>query len=307
VGAAANEEVALSIVSRIFVVLVTILSVAQMAMIGPFIQNTENFRSQLELARQEKNTAEQNRALLEGEKLAVFRNQTQMVRDLRNETAQNLEKIGQLTGEKGRLEAEIERGKSAVQEAVANGARSTIVSEQLVAMNNSLKSELDGRRTEMVKQQTRLIELGEANTTLSSKLETFERQVRRFSEQMAMLEDDNRKLEEILRKIPADEITRAKGGTTDDTAKASEPFEGSVRINGLVTDVRKIDATTFVEVNLGKQDGLAENMKFLVHRGDQFIGTLVITNVDLKSAAGRMRILQGDVNKGDAVFTGPTN
>ena len=203
--------------------------------------------------------------------------------------------------------AEIERGKGSVQEAVANNARSTVVSEQLGAMNMALKTELDGRRTEMVKQQTRLIELGETNTTLSSKLETFERQVRRFSEQMAMLEDDNRKLEEILRKVPQDILIAARGGTAQDPTKQIEPVEGAIRIAGLVTDVRKIDTTTFVEVNVGKQDGLSENMKFLVHRGDQFIGTLVITNVDLKSAAGRMRILQGDVNKGDAVFTGPTN
>lgn len=297
----------MSIVSRIFVVLVTILSVAQLAMIGPFIQNTENFRAKLTEAQQSRDSAEAARALLEGEKNAYFKNQTQMVKDLRNETLRLNDEIARLASDKGRLESEIERGKSSVQEAAANNARTTAVSEQLGAMNIALKTELDGRRTEMVKLQTRLIELGETNTVLSSKLETFERQVRRFSEQMAMLEDDNRKLEEIIRKVPQDVLRVATGGTPDDPTKQLDPIEAAVRINGLVTDVRKIDSTTFVEVNVGKQDGLSENMKFLVHRGDQFIGTLVITNVDLKSAAGRMRILQGDVNKGDAVFTGPTN
>jgi len=297
----------LSIVSRIFVVLVMILSVAQLAMIGPFIQNTENYKVALAEARQQAATAEENRKNIESDKLAWFKNQTQMVKDLRNETQRLNDQIAQLATDKNRLDIEIERGKTLLQEQIANGARATYVSEQLGAMNNALKTELDGRRIEMVKQQTRLIELGETNTTLSSKLETFERQVRRFSEQMAILEDDNRKLEDIVRKVPADVLNVIKGVNPDEGSKQDLAFDSTVPINGLVTEVRKIDNTTFVEVNVGKQDGLAENMKFLVHRGDQFVGTLVITNVDAKSAAGRMRILQGDVNKGDAVFTGPTN
>ena len=81
-------------------------------------------------------------------------------------------------------------------------------------------------------------------------------------------------------------------------------FVPETPIRGQVTRVEQIDDETFVEVNVGTNDGVATNMKFLVHRGSQFLGSLVITNVDVQSSAGRMQLLQGQVAIGDAILTG---
>ena len=48
-------------------------------------------------------------------------------------------------------------------------------------------------------------------------------------------------------------------------------------------------------------------MKFWVHRGGQFVGTVVIMKADANASAGRLRITAegvGDIVKGDTVLTG---
>jgi hypothetical protein len=73
--------------------------------------------------------------------------------------------------------------------------------------------------------------------------------------------------------------------------------------------VQKVEDTTFVQINVGSADGVAKNMKFLVHRGNQLLGTLVITNVDTKASAGKLQVVGPGmlVAQGDAVLTGGAN
>ncbi|HEX7010561.1 MAG TPA: hypothetical protein VF184_11295, partial [Phycisphaeraceae bacterium] len=61
---------------------------------------------------------------------------------------------------------------------------------------------------------------------------------------------------------------------------------------------------TLVQVNVGRSDGVQENMKFMVHRGDQFVGNLVIEAVDADASAGRIVLAKDQIQPGDAILAG---
>jgi len=53
-------------------------------------------------------------------------------------------------------------------------------------------------------------------------------------------------------------------------------------------------------------DGVVERMRFVVQRGDQFVGTLVITAVEQRNSAGQMKLVDQEVTEGDIVSAGPS-
>jgi hypothetical protein len=75
-------------------------------------------------------------------------------------------------------------------------------------------------------------------------------------------------------------------------------------IRGQVMEVRQQDGQTFVQLNVGEKDNVLPDMKFWVHRGEKFLGTVRITAVNAQSSAGKVQLAQGTVKKNDQVLTG---
>jgi hypothetical protein len=113
------------------------------------------------------------------------------------------------------------------------------------------------------------------------------------------LEGKNNQLNQQLAQLPSDE--RAKMIEQD---SAIRPFEPQTLIKGQVTAVKQFENETFLQINVGSSDGVAPNMKFMVHRGNQFLGSLIVTTVDKKAAAGRLKSQQSSIDVGDNVLTG---
>ena len=76
---------------------------------------------------------------------------------------------------------------------------------------------------------------------------------------------------------------------------------------GSVNAVRTEAATgkTLVQINLGANDRMRENVKLLVFRGGQFIGNVVLKTVDLQDSLGEVVLLSEgmQVQPGDRVTT----
>jgi len=71
--------------------------------------------------------------------------------------------------------------------------------------------------------------------------------------------------------------------------------------------VRQIAGDTFVQLNVGSQDAVRENMEFLVFRGaDQYLGTVVVDNVTDQASTARLRLAAAgaEVRPGDQVLAG---
>jgi predicted N-acetyltransferase YhbS len=76
---------------------------------------------------------------------------------------------------------------------------------------------------------------------------------------------------------------------------------------GSVNAVQTEAATgkTLVQIDLGANDRMRENVKLLVFRGGTFVGNVVLKNVDLQDSLGEVVLLaQGmQVRTGDRVTT----
>src|SRR5690606_9131386 len=125
-------------------------------------------------------------------------------------------------------------------------------------------------------------ELQEKTTTLA----TLTEQVRLMQEQLKDAQD------ELAKRQTQQVVAAASTGTS--TAPAPLP---SVSIRGEITAVESVGDQTFVAINVGKQDQVAEGMHFIIHSGDQYVGSLTITKVDLNSSAGRVTLKRGDITK----------
>jgi len=102
---------------------------------------------------------------------------------------------------------------------------------------------------------------------------------------MVSLEQGIVELRAVLARVPAQ--YRQQISTGDGAAPAQE---AATPIAGTITDVQSAAGTQLVQVNIGSRDGVEANMKFLVHRDDQYVGTFVVDRVEAAQSAGRMTL-----------------
>ncbi|MDX1682136.1 MAG: hypothetical protein R3336_03350 [Phycisphaeraceae bacterium] len=291
----------MNFLTKAFVVLVTILSVMLVAVLVPFVANTENYRIKYEDAVQARNAMEATAQQRQAEISALESAESQRIAKLKSEVEVHQAQISSLEQELATAQAQKQVEASRAAQALAENSRLAAVMSQQGNILEALQEELKDRRREMLDQQRRSIELADRNNQLTSELETFRREVRRMRERMASLEEANSDLEQMLARLPDDmrrRLTRSEDGV------GTGPYVPTEVIRGEITEIREMQGERFVQINVGSKDGVAPSMKFWVHRGDEFLGTVVITAVDAQSAAGKIDLAQGDFRISDEVLTG---
>jgi chromosome segregation ATPase len=296
----------LSIITKIFVVLVTFLSVLLVAIIVPFVARVEDYR---EVARQEQDRrllAEKTARLRQAEISVLQDRESERVKDLRSQITTLTSQIASLTEELASTRANLQEAKGENAKREADRSSLIAANRQFAATVESLHEELKQRREQNVDQTTKMIQLADRNNELESQLDSLTRQVRRLKEQLTAVQSRSEELQTAFERLDPAIRRDIMGGGQEATAAATTPFESAVPITGRVTNVQKIADETFVEINIGRNDGVAENMKFLVHRGGQYLGTMVIDKVDTSASAGHMRLIKEgqQITGGDAVMSG---
>lgn len=285
----------MSILTKVFVVLVAVLSVMLVALIVPFVANTENYKTQRDVALRSKAAAEAAAAAA-NDKVALLASQGTATE---KEFSEKIQALNQTLAEqaRGRRDAENQLAQTQAQNTklAADVSRLSAAHDMLASVNKSIADELNQRRTSMVELQTQLIQQIDQSKSLASTVDTLNHQVRRFSEQIQLLGEEKRKLEDELALVPPD-FRQSK-------AVNAAPVP-QVRIEGKVTKVQSADGQTLVQISVGKTDGVAQNMKFIVYRGQQYLGTLSVRVVDDRSSAGLVELSAGSITAGDLVVAG---
>lgn len=289
----------MSILTKIFVVLVTIFSVALVGMMISFVARTEDWKGKYEDEKARANSAE---------KTAMFRQE-----QIKQLTDKESERIALLSAEKNKLDAELSALQTKAAEAAADATRLaqqkdkseadvsqlTAAVKLLTDINQSVKQELDKRREEVISSETKRIQLADRNNELQGQVDTLQRERKSLNERLVALE---KSIDDLRMKA-------ASVASTTDSATPAAPseFVPDVAIRGQVVATDKADSVTFVKINVGSTDRVRENTKFIIHRGSTYVGTMVVTNVDTKASAGRLTLGQGEIKPGDEVLAGPTN
>ena len=295
----------MSILTKIFVVLVTVLSVLLVALVVPFVANTENFRGQLTQTQQKLAAAESKARLAQTEISTAQAGLSQTITNLQNE-------ITALKEKNNTLQSDVDTARSARQAEAARLAQldaavtiMTATNEQNAKLIDALSSEVTQRRDAMVKLERQGIEQRDQINAMQSENEGLTRAFRRASENLAAREGELRDLQQRIALLPPDQKLALTGDQSAMSAGGVEP-EGRV-IQGKVTKVEDVDGTTFVQLNVGERDQVTPNMKFYVHTpGNELLGTVVITAVDVDAAAGRVTLKSGNgpITPGALVYTG---
>ncbi|MEM6394566.1 MAG: hypothetical protein AAF797_17500 [Planctomycetota bacterium] len=286
----------MNILTKAFVVLVTVLSILLVALVIPFVNQqttTEaelaDLQTQVTAARAEANANAKELA----EKLDVEDAQLQALQTTQTERDNELISI---TGELNRISDEKKTLEQDLAKAEANNQVLTRVFDAQAGRIKTLSDNLLTAQKTQIEQNTQIAELTANNAQKEQDLAVLRLQVQKLQEdQTATLAV----VDTLQGKLAAAE--QALGGEA--AASALPPVAPDIR--GQVTRVQSpLDNLTLVEINVGKRDGVAADMVFRVHRGDNFLGELTILTVERGLAVGQLSLVQGDVKPGDSISAG---
>ncbi len=290
----------MSPLTKAFVVLVTVLSVLLVALVVPYVAQTEDYESQIRAlegkvasADLSARVAEQKNSAAQERELEIKSRHSQQIEDLTKARIR-------LQTERDDAKAAATQGNRALAQFKAELSRLSAAAVQDANLLTVTTADLKLTRQTLVDAQTKLVQLGDRNNELESQRDSLNRQVRRLGEKMVSLEQDNVELRGLLAKVPEQYRQEISTGET-----AQVPSPASYPIAGTITDVQLAAGTQLVQIDVGSKDGVETNMKFLVHRNDQYVGTFVVDRVESAIAAGRMVLSKGEVRSGDQIYTGP--
>ena len=291
----------MSVLTKIFVVLVTLMSVTLVAAIVPFVANTEDWKDKHGVERTLRKTAEQT-AQARQQQLDEERSAKAVERQEQARQVEKLEtRIGELVDRQAELRAQLRQKDFDIEKLRASESQAQSALKIQIDTNNAQGTELASRRDDMRKQAVQLVELEQRRNELEIDNENLTQQLRFFKEELTARGSEIEKLEELLKKIPDDVLAGLTKPRVQEMMVVDPPHD----IEGRVIQVRTVGEDVFVQVDVGRVDGASSGMRFYVQRGDQYVGTLIVTEIAERDAAGRMKLVKHEVAVGDRVTAGP--
>ena len=288
----------MSILTKAFVVLVTVLSVLLVALLVPHIAKTENYQSKIDSLNTQKLSAEQSARHRANEMTGL---QSRLSEGKTLHAAEVASRNGQITA----LQADLDDTRAMLLREQAGHAdlksafdRLSAAKELDSALLTTLNDELNLNRNELADLWIKVIELTDRALELESQLAGASRQVRQFAEKMTSLQERNDELETLIALLP--EEMRVTPGQD---AAPTPPYS----VVGRITEVDATTDSMLVQVDIGRSDRVTEGMQFMVHSGNDYKGRLMIEAVDAGASAGRIILLKSgaQIQAGDEVYAGP--
>jgi len=291
-----------SLLTKTLVVLVTFLSILLVALVVPYVAQTEDLKSKLADAESAKNSAQNAAQFARDEANIALESQSEAQAELERQNIDLRSRFN--TAQAARVEAEAKLNEVNARLAKLDATLASLTStyEKSTEVLEDTLTKLAESQEVAADFQTKAIQLIDTVNERDAQLGAAETAVRRTREQMSSLESRNEKLEEVLSQAISE------GFDPDDAAAAEGEIVPDPAITGQVLATLLTSDTTLIEINVGSEDNVKPKMQFLVHRDGTYIGTLVIDRVDRSASVGRLILLskEGDltVGEGDSVFAG---
>jgi len=264
-----------SLLTKIFVVLDTVLALALVPLVIAYVHNTDHLASEL---------AGQRQMLVAAEESAAIANQ--QLADAHQARADAVERAevdkarlrGRVTDLQGQLEArdlDLIETRNQLAQAQAQADQLSAGLEQNAQLLTMLEEEVRQRRDESLEARQRIAELNDALQDKSTQLVTALENIRLLREKLV---DTEQMLADAREGGDADET---------DTGMTASPVDIDYPIYGNVTGVQEAgEGNTFVAIDLGSNDNVREGMQFIVHEGTNYLGTIELRTVDLNESVG---------------------
>ncbi len=275
------------VLTKVFVVIAAILSVALSALVIAYAVNTDRIREDYQ-------NAVSSRATLESQYAAGSAISEQ-------ERSRLSSVIEQLNREAATLKAsfstlENERNNLAAAKAKAETERDAITAK-IAELGETAKTQA----TLITSYRDEVTKLRDAELSFRGRALDMDNQLNDLESQHEVLQQNFRALQEQLAEARRLTSGAPAAGIVSGASDQSFVYTGP-RIQGRVEDVQ-IDSATgknVVKISVGSNDKIAKNMKLFVVRGDQFIANIVIAQADLKWSVAEVSL----VNRGASIQTG---
>ena len=286
------------IITKIFVVLVSLLAVAIVPLAVVQSQNQAILKQQV----QDRDASLSGvRRDLDAERAlrSKTENELQMqVRDLDGEKSRLAADVAQRDARVKGLEAEIAQmriAQATIQQQVAVLAETDRTKTELTKTLNDELEKLRGRLTDAEKIR---IDLEQRVTKADADLEVAQSAVRDLKEQMAALEELKASADQRLSQYEG-----RYGRLADASGAAGAPASAGVLpgttaaatfvdkdLVARIVNVRRSPEAVYAEIDAGSRDGVREGWVMTISDGDRFIGRLRISTVDPNRAVGTVEL-----------------
>ncbi len=287
----------MNVLTRVFVVLLTVFSIFLSAFVIAAFAQQEKWKQSAEDWRQQA-LAETTRARTLASNLAI---EQQLALDRQNELTRELTEQKAITGRKS---AEL----SDMQAQLAE-SRNQLDVEQ--AQVNAAGRQIDLVQTAFNSEQEHNAKLLRDNSELTRRNIDLSDRVKELTTQLAMAQSRVKAMKEQIAMMAAPpggqavQIPSAAATVQPYTPTVSVPTAASALVAPIRAEVTEVDGDV-ASISVGSADGVVHGMKFLLYRtaGDggrpTYLGTLQIERVEANRAAGRIVQAEGEVRPGDS-------
>lgn len=270
------------VLTKAFIVVAAVLSIALSALVIAYAVNTDRIAADYRAANLDATSANARAADANAQAEAV---RTRMAADNQNLTTALEERnnsIRRLEQEMATLRTDKMRAEAARQATENQIKELGETTKTQAAIIDSYRGENTTLRTNELANRQRALEMESHVADLESQREVLDQRYRSIMEQFT----------ELKRQSDA-----AASGVATTGGTADQPFTYSgPRINGRVEEVqRDANGKQYVRINVGTNDRVARNMKFLVVRDNAYLCNLVVTQPDMRFSVGMVDTLNKDV------------
>ena len=273
------------ILTKIFVVLVSLLAVFMVPLVVVATMNQEHWRadaldsqSQLVAMRAEQNA----------ERQSFLAREAQLSEQIASYSRQQQAHIAAIEScRSARAEAETRLIAAEAENASRDGMTRSLTQSVTTAqeLNRKLVDDIETLRGRALAAERRRVELDERLAELDSQLQVAEAVQRALREENEQFKRDQRTMQASI-----NEYAARFGSLEGELLAADEGIAPDRNLEATVLDVARSPERTLVEIDAGSRDGVQSGWVMTVGDGGTFIGRLRIIEVDLNRSTGLLSL-----------------
>ena len=281
-----NKVNQVHILTKLFVVLVSLLAIALVPLAAVQASNQSVLRQQIKdkevqvsAARSELDTERALRAKAENDTALQIKDLDAEKNRLQSDLAQNGLRVRS-------LEADISQSKIRLASLEQTIAVTMDVDRAKTELTKTLSEELDKQRTMLTDCERIRIDVEQKLGKTDSDLRVAQEALGDLKEQIASLSSEKVKSDQVVQSFTA------KFGPTDadsgsSIAVATIPDRN---VSASIVNVRRTDNQVYAEIDAGSRDGVKVGWTMTIGDGARFIGKLKITSVDVNKSVGNVEL-----------------
>jgi hypothetical protein len=269
-----------STLTKVLVVLLTLSAIFLCGIVVTYAASAANYKLKHDDAMTENKSLSANATLLQSQL-------NEGLKAKQDEIASLQDQLNKLVADNGKLQSEaltLKAAKDELQERV-NGwsgtmQKNTLIVADLQQQLATTRTELDKLRNDLVTNSGKLTQASAALEDKTLQLKSLERENMRLVEEKTALENkfNGRPSARTTVTAPVGSIKPASGSTP------------KIVLQGRINEVRM--DSMLASINIGSANGVKVGDTLHVIRGDQFVCSIYITNVDTDSSAGQITTLK---------------